>query len=267
MIVRVTSKQNRYVKLVKHLGLRKERTKTGLFIIEGLRSLEEAVKADFPIKTVFFSSSFLKKNERYREVVNQISSDTEIIEIADEIFHEMSFTQTPQGVLAIVRKKEYALSEILGSGNKLLIVVDELQDPGNLGTIVRTAAAAGAGGMFLTKGSVDIYNPKVIRATMGGIFYLPIHWIENKTLFIDEVLQHGYQLLVADAEGEHKYYEVDFSQPSVLVIGNENRGPSAEFLERATAIVQIPLIGAVESLNASVAAGILIYESVRQRGL
>lgn len=265
MLIQVTSKQNRYVKLIKSLSRRKEREKTGLFVLEGIRSMEEALKANYSVEMIFLSSSFIKN--KGLELVKQISADIEVIEIADEIFSTISFTQTPQGVLAIARQREYTLTEILNWERNLLIVADEVQDPGNLGTIVRTAAAAGAGGLFLTRGCVDIYNPKVIRATMGGIFHLPIHFVADKSHFINEVLNHGYQLLVADIAGKHKYYEVDFTQPLVLVIGNENRGPSADFITHASAVVKIPLVGPVESLNASVAAGILIYEAVRQRGL
>ncbi len=266
VVKRITSRQNQYVKLVKLLRHRKGREEKGLFLLEGFRSLEEAAKADFQLEVVLVSTDF-KASAQVEEVVASFSEKTPICEVPAQIFAELALTESPQGVLLVAHKKNFTPEQLLLSSHQLLVVADGIQDPGNLGTIIRTAAAAGAGGLFSTRGCVDLYNPKVIRATMGGIFYLPTAAIQDNFYLIDALKEKHYKLVVADLSGQTSYFDADLQGPVVLIIGNENKGPSAEFLQNADLVVKIPLLGPVESLNASVAAGILIYEAVRQQSM
>ncbi|MDS1030795.1 RNA methyltransferase [Bacillota bacterium LX-D] len=264
MATEITSRHNHYIKLVKNLEKRKFREETGLFVLEGFRSLQEAMETKYKLEAILLTPSAYVKLQS-DDYYQNLEERTRLFIVEEKIFNDLAQTQTPQGILIIAQKRVYKLDHMLDSG-KLVVVADGIQDPGNLGTIIRTMAAAGAGGLLLTGGSVDVYNPKVLRSTMGGIFYLPFV-VEDTEGIIKAIENYDYNLVVADINGRQKYYEIDLSGKVALVIGNENHGPADIFLQRASSIIKIPMPGGVESLNASVAAAILIYETVRQKGL
>jgi len=266
MINRVCSKENRFVKLVRQLSQRKYRDKTGLFILEGIRNLEDVLRSDFELQSVLINSGFQDKPEA-KELLAQVHKSVPILEVEDCLFQGLALTENPQGVILVIRQKKYSLEDILDTEPQVVVIADGIQDPGNLGTIIRTSSAAGASGVLVTKGSVDIYNPKVVRASMGGIFFLPVLPVESDEILIALLKQKKYKIAVADLEGQIIYYEAALKRPIALTIGNENNGPSMLFKDNADLLLKIPMLGKVESLNAGVAAGILVYDIVRQNNL
>lgn len=264
IIKQITSLQNSYLKMVKQLSQRKMREAKDLFLLEGLRGLQEAIESDFTIESLIISSAQreLCEGVLLKAVLERVKA---VYEVPACVFTELTHTENPQGILLVIQQKKYSFDQILRTSHSLVVIADSLQDPGNLGTIIRTAAAAGTDCLLLTKGCVDLYNPKVIRATMGGIFRIPVASVDNNVELIKALKAKAFQTFVAHLGAKKNHFEVDFTCPVALIIGNENRGPSPEFIENADYKVKIPMVGNIESLNASVATGILLYEIVRQR--
>ena len=182
-----------------------------------------------------------------------------------EVLAKMSDTQTPQGILCIVEQKKYDIEELLNIENPHFMVLDNLQDPGNLGTIVRTAEGAGVDAIFLSKESVDIYNPKTIRSTMGSIYRMPVIYVDDLLELLNIFKQRGIKSYAAHLEGKKSYDKEDYQSGTAILIGNEGNGLRDEVAENADVWVQIPMQGKVESLNAAIAASILMFEVYRQR--
>lgn len=254
----ITSKDNNLIKETKKLKEKKYRNEKGLFVIEGFRFLEEALKSPFTIDTIFINENSLEKfNEYYSKI--SIKEDTRLILVGDSIFKSISSTDNPQGVLALVKMSQE--ENYINEGTYVL--VDKVQDPGNLGTIVRTAHAAGCSGVILTKGTVDLYNEKTLRSTMGSIFNISI--IEDYDLsFTRNLKSEGYKLVCSSLDTEYNFYDIDFSGKLIITVGNEGNGISKEIYNLSDIKVKIPMPGGAESLNAAVAASIMIYEGVRQ---
>ena len=254
----ISSAGNPLLKAVRKLAQSKVEER---FIVEGERVVAELFTTDLLVEKLFFVEKYAHIADKWQK------RGTQVFELTTAAFASISETKNAQGVLAIAVRKTFALEVLLQNKDiSFFVLGDHVQDPGNLGTIIRTAAAAGFGGLLLTVGSVDAYNPKVVRATMGGCFKLPI--VEKlqikrlKPIF----QQYGYQLVLADVRAESIYTEIDLRKRTVLWIGNENTGPDKECLDLADVLVKIPQPGAVESLNVSVAASLIMYEALRQRG-
>ena len=185
--------------------------------------------------------------------------------LSDSVFQHVSDTKTPQGILCVVNQKEYDLETVLNIENPHFMVLDNLQDPGNLGTIVRTAEAAGVDAVFVSKESVDIYNPKTIRSTMGSIYRMPVIYIEDLLELLDIFKQKGIKSYAAHLEGKNSYDKEDYQSGTAILIGNEGNGLRKEISNSADIWVRIPMEGKVESLNAAIAASVLMFEVYRQR--
>ncbi len=251
---------NKISKQIKALKEKKYRDETELFISEGLRFVNEIPK-DYKIEYYVFSESFCKENSTDKYEKTALS-----YVFSDKTFKDFSDTNSPQGIIAVCRKKNFDIKELLKSSkNGLFVIAEELNDPGNLGTIIRTADACGADGVFLSKGSVDLYNSKVLRSTMGSVFHVPV----ITDIDIDECInlfkQNSITLYAAHLKGEKTPYEFNLNLPTAFVIGNEARGLSEKTAEKCDILIKIPMPGRAESLNASVAAAVLMYEVVRQR--
>ncbi len=259
----IESIQNKHIKwLIALQKNRKNREKEKLFIAEGIKIIEE-IPADWEIINLFVSSSFIREHHSF---IKDIKIDKKnIIEVADKVFNAISDTVTPQGILAVCRQKIFSLEDILSVKNGFFIILEEIQDPGNLGTIIRTADAAGADAIFLTKGSVDLYNPKVIRSTMGSIFHLPIFTEMDIDTLIEGLKNSNVSILSAHLKGNLYPYQYNLKKASALLIGNESKGIKESTAQKTDALLKIPMLGKAESLNAAVAASILMYEVVRQR--
>lgn len=254
----ITSVVNEKVKYVRSLYRRRVRYRERHFVIEGVRLVEEASRAGIVPALIFYSEG-VNATPGGRELLAEIQKGgTPAFAASERVMKAMADTVSPQGVLAVVPFVELPPP----SSPSLVLVVDRLRDPGNLGTILRSANAAGAEQVVLAPQTVDLYNPKVVRGAMGAHFRLPIEalsWPE-----IAEALG-GVQILLADARGEQAYYQVDWTRPSALIIGGEAYGASREAKELATATIVIPMHGGTESLNAAVATSVILFEAVRQR--
>ena len=249
----IESNQNKIIKEVNSLKAKKERDKTGLFILEGKRLVDE-IPNSWEIK-------YLLKAESYSEDINFENVYT----VKDSLFEKISETVNPQGILAVCHIKEFDVTNVDYSNSPFFVVLENVTDPGNMGTLIRTADAAGADGIFLSKGCVDIYNPKVIRATMGSIFHLPIYRNLNLMDLMEDFKNNNVKTLAAHLKGTSTPYKVDMTTACAVIIGDEANGLSDEISEMASDLVKIPMPGKAESMNAGIAGGILIYEAVRQR--
>ena len=207
-------------------------------------------------------------------VAESLSMDRDLMEkaekcsfeiVSDPVFRQMSDTQTPQGILTVLKIPSYTLQDVFRGEHPLIMVLEDLQDPGNAGTIFRTGEGAGVSGIILTKNSVDVTNPKVIRSTMGSIFRMPYVYVENVASLKKEFLFRGIKSYAAHLDGKQSYEQEDYQSGSAFLIGNEGNGLSAEAARMADRLIRIPMCGQVESLNAAMAAGILMYEAARQR--
>ena len=257
----ITSVSNPQVKRIIRLNQNKKaRREEGLFTAEGLKMFFEA-PAD-QIEKVYISEE-LSENEKILEKIaeNDLLSET----VSGQVFTKMSDTRTPQGVLTLLRKKEWKESDILDRKSPCIVILEDLQDPGNAGTIIRTAEGAGIAGVFLTKGSVDVWSPKVIRSTMGSIYRVPVISDADLSEVFIKLRERGIRSLAAHLKGKADYDRADLSGGTAFLIGNEANGLSEEAAEAADLLVRIPMEGKVESLNAAMAAGILMYEAARQR--
>ncbi len=259
MIKFIESNSNKYFKLIKSLFSKKHRDEMSMFVVEGLRFVNE-IPDDYDIEFYAFSETFYKKSD-----TENYKKRAEILVFKDELFKALSKTETPQGILAVCHKKSFCLKEVLND-NGFYIIADKVNDPGNLGTIIRTADAANVTAVFITKGSVSVYNDKVLRATMGSVFHIPV--IEDVDIFemIQFLKENNIKIYAAHLKGVKTPYELNLKDFSVaFLIGNEANGLDDEVSDCADEFIKIPILGKAESLNASVAASVLMYEVVRQR--
>jgi TrmH family RNA methyltransferase len=245
---------NKLIKQVIALANKRDRDKTGLFVLEGERLVSDIEDMDM-IEYVIVSESYK----------GEYPNTSKICLTSDALFAKLSDTVNPQGILAVCHKFKYKTDDAFNSKNPFFVILENVQDPGNLGTIIRTADAAGADGVFLSKGTVDLYNPKVVRGTMGSLFHLPIYTNVDINEILGECKKHHIQTLAAHLAGVNTPYNINLCRPTAILIGNEGNGLTPETATIADELVKIPMPGKAESMNASIAAGILIYEAVRQR--
>ena len=262
------SVKNEMVKRVSLMKTPVGSRKTGCFLVEGVRSIDELLKApDFKIEAVFAEETLVQENPGYiRSLGESLPPEVRTYRVSREVFARLSDTQTPQGILASVQRRNFSVRDLeKGTGPALLCILENLQDPGNAGTILRTADSAGADGLICTRGTVDFYSPKVVRSAMGSLLHLPAARVISLSETAAELKSRGIRLAAADLSGDRYHYEEDFTGPTAFLIGNEGSGLSQEALALADVRVKIPMLGRAESLNAGVAAGVLLYEAVRQR--
>ncbi|UNC92647.1 TrmH family RNA methyltransferase [Candidatus Contubernalis alkaliaceticus] len=263
----ITSRQNPEVKLYTSLLKKKYRDKMGLIPLEGVRLIREALSCGIEFTSVLYSEELLK-GLKGRELLQSISignPGVKTVYIAKGLLRETADTENPQGILAVVKKPDYNLSQISETEKPLVMVISGLQDPGNLGSMIRTASAACVSGVIVSRGTVDIFNPKTLRGTMGAIFHLPVIVIKDAMSIINYLRHCNIKIVVTDLEAEANCFQGDLTGPTAVVFGSEAFGVSDEFKVEADLRLKIPLLGAAESLNVSVSAGIIIYEAVRQR--
>lgn len=247
----ITSKTNDFIKYIKSLSLKKNRDESGDFIVEGIKMVKEVIVSDYNIKKIVICE------ELFSETFDAKNNDIEFVSKA--IFEYISDTKTPQGIMAVVSKKEYTNIKF----GETIFALDNVQDPGNLGTIIRTLDCAGINTLLLSKGCADEYNTKVIRSTMGAIFRVSILSDLDLKEELEKLKDKGYNLVVTSLEGATSLFEHEFSGKNVIVIGNESNGVSKEIQELANVRIKIPMVGQTESLNAGVAASLMAYEVLR----
>ncbi len=265
----ITSTNNNQIKNIMTLNKKaRERKAQRLFVIEGIRAVAE-VPGQL-LHAIYYVEGFGDSPEgcEFISSVKAKAPNAIIEEVAKNVFNSMSDTVTPQGVLALVKMQEFSMEDVLGNGKKAphIIILESLQDPGNMGTIVRTAEGAGVSGIIMNNTTVDIYSPKVVRSTMGSIFRMPHIIVSDLGETIEKLKsEHGISVYAAHLKGEKFYDEFDFTEPTAFMIGNEGNGLSDEMAGHASNYLKIPMEGQLESLNASVAASVLMYETLRQR--
>lgn len=270
----ITSTSNDIVKQVVALNQKsKYRQKDECYVVEGMKMFLEAPNE--AIKNVFISEKFKKErlnNESlHNENVQLITTLQEKLKqcnvtyVSEQVFTKMSDTKTPQGILCVLQQFRYKQEQMIKMANPLFLLLEDIQDPGNLGTILRSAEGAGVTGVFMTKNSVDIYNPKTIRATMGSIYRVPFCYINCMEDLIEQLQQNKVQVFAAHLKGTTYYDRKNYITGTAFLIGNEGNGLKEETASKADCYIKIPMGGELESLNAAIAATLLIYEANRQR--
>lgn len=254
----ITSKDNQLVKYIKSLSQKKYRDINHEYIVEGLKMVKEAIENNEPIQTLIICEELIQKSEIIA-LKELLSDKTEYV--SKPVFETITDTKTPQGVLAVIKEK----SENNLEYSNIIFALDDLQDPGNLGTIIRTLDSAGYKDLILSKDTADPYNPKVVRSTMGAIFRLQLHKNLDFIKELQDLKSKGYKIVVTALDTEKYYYDLNFKEKLVIIIGNESKGVSSEVQKLADKKIKIPMLGKTESLNAAVATSIIAYEGVRQK--
>jgi TrmH family RNA methyltransferase len=261
----ITSKSNPTIKEIRLLKQAKYRQARGEYFIEGVRLVEEALQQGVPVRKIAYSPR-LEKTGRGAELLSTARrkiSKAEWLYVSDEVLGTISDTQSHQGVLAVLEKRERSWEE-LWQREGIIILLYELQDPGNLGTIFRLADAGGAAGIILSRGTMDPYNPKVVRASMGSLFRVPFLVNQDLAYGLQKLRSRGYQILATILHSDRSLWEVDFSQPTAVLFGQEGAGLPKDFVAAADGSFTIPMSPSAESLNVAMAAGLVIYEAFRQ---
>lgn len=260
----ISSVSNQQIKnLIQLQNKAKVRSEQGAFVIEGIKMFEESKAGGHLIKAYVSESFYNEKLHEDKDYFNSFSYEI----VSNSVFKEASDTMTPQGIMAVVKKPDYKLLDLMQKDTLNLMLLEDLRDPGNLGTIIRTSEGAGFDGIILSKTSVDVFNPKVIRSTMGAIYRMPIVYVEDFTKMLEELKAENIHIYAAYLQGANLYDSVNYDKKTAILIGNEANGLSNEAAESSNYRIKIPMEGQVESLNAAIAAGILMYEVYRQKRL
>lgn len=245
----ITSRDNQTIKDI--IKLKDKKYREDSYFVEGIKQVEEAIKENAKIQKIVYAEDFSEK-ERF--------SSFETIEVSSKLFGELTDTVTPQGILAVVEKKK---GLEIDYSKDFILILDNIQDPGNLGTIIRTADSCDLGQIIVSKDTVDSYSPKVIRSTMGSSFRINV--IEKDLeQAMEDIKAHGFKVIVTSLQTDKSIYDIDYSKTAV-VIGNEANGVRESIQNKADLKVKIPMLGKTESLNASIAAGVMMYEHTRRK--
>lgn len=255
----ITSKDNEIVKNIKKLKEKKFRDEKNQFIVEGIKLVAEAIEENSNIDSVVVCEDCVNDGSIDKKLLYEIAR-FKCVYVTEKIFDTLTDVSNPQGILAVINRKNANAN--IDYSQDFIVVLDGIQDPGNLGTILRTVDAAGLNQIILSKETADSFNPKVVRSTMGGIFRVNVIKSENLVETLKEIQEHKFDIVVTSLDARNSVYDIDYNK-KVIVIGNEANGVSKEVQDLADKKVKIPMIGKTESLNASVAAGIMIYEYVR----
>lgn len=250
------------LKQLLELQTKKGRKLKDKFLIEGARLCQEAIQSEWKVEQLYYSQSFAD-SENGRNILNLAKQKRiNLVLLQEKEINKMAETETPQGIVALVHKKSFSLKDGLAKSPDIILALDNIKDPGNLGTILRTADAAGVGAVLLSQGTVELYNSKVVRTSMGSIFHLQL--VDNLSFaqVMPELKNLGYQIVATLAQGGKRIDWSDFSDKTCLLIGNEAFGLSEENLKLADSKITLPIFGKAESLNAAVACGIILYQIV-----
>lgn len=266
----ITSTTNPVIKEAIKIRDRHQQLRNEAFFIEGPHLLETALQAGgVGLKQVFFTEQFLSRTDGkkfFDSVLQEIGDTKRVFLVADEVMAKLSDTGAPQGVAAIVSIAPRTLDGAVSGDAPLLVACDGVQDPGNVGTIVRLADAVGADAVVMLTGCANPFSPKSVRSSAGSIFHLPVVFVEADTL-VAFACKKGISLLIADARAPHTCYDADLRKPAIVVLGSEAHGVCRTIREHSEEAVSIPIIGRAESLNVAMSAAVILYEALRQRGL
>ena len=258
----ITSVSNNIIRFTASLKEKKYRDENGCFVIEGEKFTKE-MSDDWGVRFFLISESYMQKHD-----IQWYENRAQTYAAGDKAFNKAASAETPQGVLAVCEKREYSAEKFLNDNDKediFLVALNEVSDPGNVGTIIRTADAGGACGVILSGNCADVYNSKTLRSTAGSIFHVPVIKSDDFMKTLEMLKNKGINTVASDVRSKKYPYSIDFTKKCCIIIGNEAKGLSAETVERCDETVKIPMFGGAESLNAAIAASTLIYEAVRQR--
>ena len=256
----ITSKDNENIKHIRKLKEKKFRDEYNEYIIEGIKLIKEAIAEQAIIKTIVVCDNCNKSEEIGQELLYDIAKYN-CIYVDEKVFASITDVQKPQGILAVIEKKN---AEEIDFKEDIIVALDDVQDPGNIGTILRSIDSAGLKQVILSKRSGDAYNPKVVRSTMGAIFRLNIIETDNLIGTLKNIKKHKYQIVSSSLSAEKLIYDIDYKK-KVIIIGNEANGISEEVQNLSDIKIKIPMLGKTESLNAAVATSVILYEYVRQK--
>ena len=257
----ITSKENKIIKHIIKLKEKKYRKEYNEYIIEGAKIVQEAIQEKAKIKQIIISENAINTDLIQNHLKEELRK-IDYIQVPSNIFKLISEVEKPQGVLAIIEKEKQ--EENIDINQDIILALDDLQDPGNLGTIIRTADSIGLKQILISKGTTEAYNPKVIRSTMGAIFRVKIIECENLKETLKKLQKNNFKIMVTDLNTDKSIYDIKL-QKKVIIIGNEANGVSEEIKNIADTRAIIPMFGKTESLNASIATGVILYEYVRQK--
>lgn len=255
----IESSSNQQIKYMQRLLKAVVSAKERVFLAEGWKMVSEAIDRDMMERLYVSEEHEEEAKERWMDKAVRFET------VAAKVFEQICDTMSPQGVLAVVRMPEYSFDEYIKKENTRFLCLEDINDPGNLGTMMRTAEGAGMTGLILSKGTVDLFNPKVVRSTMGALFRVPFFYTDNFVDTMKTLQKEGTTLYAAHLDGSIPYDEEDYQGAVGILIGNEANGLSAEVTEAADRKVRIPMEGQLESLNAAVSAALLMYEVARKR--
>ena len=257
----ISSKDNELIKHIKKLKDKKERDLSNEYIIEGIKLIQEAIQENAKIKQIIICDDCEKTENIPKDLMYEIAKQ-ECIYVTNKVFDSITEVMNPQGILAIIEKHSKEIQ--IDDKQDIILALDDIQDPGNLGTILRTADSIGLTQILVSKGTADSYNPKVVRSTMGAIFRVKIIECEDLVKTLKEIKKHKFEIVVSSLQTDNSIYDINYHK-KVIVIGNEANGVKKEIQDLADKKIKIPMLGKTESLNASVATGIILYEYVRQK--
>ena len=261
MIETITSTQNLKAKLLLQLQQKSaERRKMGLFVVEGRRELMHCLEAGFVVDTVFWCPSV----EAATEPMPQLPEGVRVFEVSKEVYEKVAYRGSTEGVIAEVKTRYLALADLQLPEQPLIVVLERVEKPGNLGAILRSADAAGVDAVIVCDPLTDLYNPNLIRSSVGAVFSVPCVACTSCEC-IAFLKQHGIQILTAQLQDSSLYYDIDMCRPTAIVMGTEATGLTDQWRQAADAHIRIPMLGRLDSLNVSVSAAILLFEAVRQR--
>lgn len=258
---KITSKDNEFIKHIRKLKDKKYRDIHNEYIIEGVKLVQEAIQEKAVIKQIVLCDDCEKTENISKELMYEIAKQ-ECIYVTNNVFKYLTEVQTPQGILAVIEKNNK--NKEIDYNQDIIVALDDIQDPGNLGTILRTVDSVGLVQILVSKGTADGYNPKVIRSTMGAIFRVKVIECEDLEKTLKELKKHKFKIVISSLQTQNSIYDIDYNK-KVIVIGNEANGVEEKIQKFADEKIKIPMIGKTESLNASVATGIILYEYVRQK--
>lgn len=262
----ITAANNKNIKHLKSLNKKKYRDIFSEYLIEGIKILEEAISCKENIKTVIINDKFINMKKSGKLLKKLYAINVDVYKLPDKVFESISNTENSQGIVGVVGAKRLSIKQFIEDVNpSFLIFCENINDPGNMGTIIRTADASGVEAVIVSKGCVDIYSPKTVRSTMGSLFHLPVIKVDDTLGAISYLKAKGFKIICTYLTNAEYYYNINIQNKSIIIIGNEANGVSERLKAQADCLVKIPILGKAESLNVAVASGILMYEVARRK--
>ena len=264
---KITSLQNPKIKNLKKLEKASERREQNLIVIEGLRETVLAQRAGFTIASAFICEEILKEDETYNlKALTASATGISLYHISKEVYDSVAYRETTEGIIATARPVQHELSKINLSKSPLILVIEGVEKPGNLGAMLRTCDAAHVDAVLICDGKTDIYNPNVVRSSLGTVFTQQVIVCQTAGA-IAFLKEKGIKIYAAELRNSNLYFSENFKQPSAVVVGTEATGLSDTWIDVADARIKIPMLGEIDSLNVSVSAAVLLFEAVRQRSV